>query len=104
MKKNQLKTQVTVAINACNEKKAEELTVLELDKNSGAFTDYFVICSGSNPRQIQAISDEVELRLKRAGTYPNNIEGYRQAEWVLLDYVDFVVHVFPSGARSYYDL
>jgi ribosome-associated protein len=75
-----------------------------MDKNSGAFTDYFVICSGSNSRQIQAISDEVELRLKRAGTYPNNIEGYKQAEWVLLDYVDFVVHVFSATARSYYDL
>jgi ribosome-associated protein len=105
MKKNSaLIAQLTIALTACQEKKAEELTVLELDKNSGAFTDYFVICSGSNPRQIQAISDEVELRLKRAGAYPNNIEGYRQAEWVLLDYVDFVVHVFSSGARSYYDL
>src|SRR5881392_1830894 len=104
MKKNQLKTQVTVTINACNEKKAEELTILELDKNSGAFTDYFVVCSGTNPRQIQAISDEVELRLKRAGLYPNNIEGYRQADWVLLDYVDFVVHIFSETARKYYDL
>src|SRR6266480_5795511 len=104
MKKNQLKTQVTVAINACNEKKAEELTILEIDKNSGAFTDYFVICSGTNPRQIQAISDEVELRLKRAGVYPNSIEGYKQAEWVLIDYVHFVVHVFSESARKYYDL
>ena len=104
MKKNQLKTQVTVAINACNEKKAEELTILEIDKNSGAFTDYFVICSGTNPRQIQAISDEVELRLKRAGVYPNSIEGHKQAEWVLIDYVDFVVHVFSESARKYYDL
>jgi ribosome-associated protein len=105
MKKTRaLTAQLTIALTACQEKKAEELTVLELDKNSGAFTDYFVICSGSNPRQIQAISDEVELRLKRAGTYPNNIEGYRQAEWILLDYVDFVVHVFSSTARSYYDL
>src|SRR5881392_53061 len=104
MKKNQLKTQVTVAINACNEKKAEELTILELEQGTGAFTDYFVICSGTNPRQIQAISDEVELRLKRAGVYPNSIEGYKQAEWVLIDYVDFVVHVFSESARKYYDL
>ncbi len=104
MKKNQLKTQITDAISACNEKKAEDLAILELDKNSGAFTDYFVICSGTNPRQIQAISDEVELRLKRAGVYPNNIEGYKQAEWVLIDYVDFVVHVFSESARKYYDL
>lgn len=105
MKKNNVLTsQLTTAIAACQDKKAEELTILEMDKDSGAFTDYFVICSGSNPRQIQAISDEVELRLKRAGTYPNNIEGYKQAEWVLLDYVDFVVHVFSANARSYYDL
>jgi ribosome-associated protein len=104
MKKNDLKKQVSEAISACQEKKAEELTLLELDKNSGAFTDYFVICSGTNPRQIQAISDEVELRLKRAGIYPHNIEGYKQAEWVLLDYVDFVVHVFSGTARRYYDL
>ncbi len=104
MKKNDLKKQVSEAIAACHEKKAEELTVLELEQGSGAFTDYFVICSGANPRQIQAISDEVELRLKRAGIYPNNIEGHRQAEWVLLDYVDFVVHVFSETARKYYDL
>jgi ribosome-associated protein len=104
MKTSDLKKQVSEAILACQEKKAEELTVLELEKNSGAFTDYFVVCSGSNPRQIQAISDEVELRLKRAGLYPNNIEGYKQAEWVLLDYVDFVVHVFSEASRKYYDL
>jgi len=103
-KTDTLTSQLTTAIAACQDKKAEDLTILQMDKNSGAFTDYFVICSGSNPRQIQAISDEVELRLKRAGTYPNNIEGYKQAEWVLLDYVDFVVHVFSATARSYYDL
>lgn len=103
-KTDALTSQLTTAIAACQDKKAEDLTILQMDKNSGAFTDYFVICSGSNPRQIQAISDEVELRLKRAGTYPNNIEGYKQAEWVLLDYVDFVVHVFSATARSYYDL
>jgi ribosome-associated protein len=104
MKTQDLNTQVSEAIRACQEKKAEELTILELDQDSGAFTDYFVICSGTNPRQIQAISDEIELRLKRAGTYPHNIEGYKQAEWVLLDYVDFVVHIFSESARRYYDL
>lgn len=103
-KTSALSPQLTDAIRACEDKKAEDLTVLQMDKNSGAFTDYFVICSGTNPRQIQAISDEVELRLKRAGTYPNNIEGYKQAEWILLDYVDFVVHVFSAAARNYYDL
>jgi ribosome-associated protein len=75
-----------------------------LDKGSGAFTDYFVVCSGTNPRQIQAISDEVEERLEKTGLRPTHVEGYKQAEWVLLDYVDFVVHVFSEKARQLYDL
>jgi len=104
MKKNELKKQVAAAIQACLEKKAEELSVLEMEKGSGAFTDYFVLCSGTNPRQIQAIADEVELRLKGAGLRPTHVEGYRQAEWVLIDYVDFVVHVFSEKARKFYDL
>jgi len=104
MKNNTLKQQVTEAIGACQEKKAEEISLLELEKDSGAFTDYFVICSGTNPRQIQAISDEVELRLKRADIRPAHVEGYRQADWVLLDYVDFVVHVFSEKSRRFYDL
>src|SRR3989440_5305390 len=103
-KKNTLKQQVSDAISACVEKKAEDISVLELEKNSGAFTDYFVVCSGSNPRQIQAISDEVEQRLAKTGLRPTHVEGYKQAEWVLLDYVDFVVHVFSEQARKYYDL
>jgi len=104
MKKNDLKKQVSQALAACEEKKAEQITVLEMEPASGAFTDYFLICSGTNPRQIQAISDEIELRLKRAGVYPNSIEGYKQAEWILIDYVDFVVHIFSEAARRYYDL
>jgi ribosome-associated protein len=104
MKKSELKKQVTAAIQACLEKKAEELSILEMEKGSGAFTDYFVLCSGTNPRQVQAIADEVELRLKAAGIRPNNVEGYNQAEWVLIDYVDFVVHVFSEKARKFYDL
>jgi len=104
MKKNDLKRQVSEALTACQEKKAEDITVLELEKSSGAFTDYFVLCSGTNPRQIQAIADEVDERLERAGLRPIHVEGYKQAEWVLLDYVDFVVHVFSEKARKYYDL
>src|SRR6058998_3914187 len=104
MKKTDLQRQVTEAISACQEKKAEEITVLELEKDSGAFTDYFVVCSGTNPRQVQAISDEVEERLDKAGMRPAHVEGYKQAEWVLLDYVDFVVHVFSEKARKYYEL
>jgi ribosome-associated protein len=103
MKKSELKKQVSAAIQACLEKKAEELTILEMEKGS-ALTDYFVLCSGTNPRQVQAIVDEVEIQLKRAGIRPNNIEGYNNAEWVLMDYVDFVVHVFSEKARKFYDL
>jgi ribosome-associated protein len=103
-KKNELKQQISAAIQACLEKKAEELSILEMEKGSGAFTDYFVLCSGTNPRQVQAIADEVELRLKAANLRPAHVEGYKQAEWVLLDYVDFVVHVFSEKARKFYDL
>lgn len=103
-KKSELKQQISAAIQACLEKKAEELSILEMDKGSGAFTDYFVLCSGTNPRQVQAIADEVELRLKRTGLRPTHVEGYSQAEWVLIDYVDFVVHVFSEKARKFYDL
>ena len=77
--KNDSKPQISEAIRACLEKKAEEITILELEQGSGAFTDYFVVCSGSNPRQVQAISDEVEDRLEQAGMRPNQIEGYKQA-------------------------
>jgi len=104
MKKSELKKQVAAAIQACLEKKGEELSILEMEKGSGAFTDYFVLCSGTNPRQIQAIADEVELRLKNTGLRPTHVEGYKQAEWVLVDYVDFVVHVFSEKARKFYDL
>jgi ribosome-associated protein len=104
MKKNELKRQVAAAIQACLDKKAEELSILEMEKGSGAFTDYFVLCSGTNPRQVQAIADEVELRLKAADLRPAHVEGYKQGEWILVDYVDFVVHVFSEKARKFYDL
>src|SRR5713226_7566709 len=82
MKKSESRIQISEAIRACLEKKAEEITILELEQGSGAFTDYFVVCSGTNPRQVQAIADEVETRVKKAGLRPNQIEGYRQAELV----------------------
>jgi ribosome-associated protein len=96
--------QVLAALAACDAKKAEDLTVLEMDQSASAFTDYFVICSGSNPRQVQAIADEVGEQLEQAGQRAAHVEGYHQAEWVLLDYVDFVVHVFAPAARKFYDL
>src|SRR5436309_11680556 len=100
----QTRSQVASAVQACEEKKGEEISILEMDKNSSAFTDYFVICTGRNPRQIQAIADEVELRLKKDGVRANQVEGYNQADWVLIDYVDFVVHVFSEASRKFYDL
>ena len=102
--KNSLKQQVQEAILACQDKQAEQVTILELEKDSGAFTDYFVMCSGTNPRQIQAIADAVDERLEQLGMRVTHREGYKQAEWVLLDYVDFVVHVFSEKARQFYDL
>jgi ribosome-associated protein len=103
-KKDDLKLQVSEAILACQDKQADNVTVLELEKDSGAFTDYFVMCSGSNSRQIQAIADAVDERLEALGMRVTHAEGYKQAEWVLLDYVDFVVHVFSEKARQFYDL
>jgi ribosome-associated protein len=103
-KKNDLKLQVCEAILACQDKQADDVTILELEKDSGAFTDYFVMCSGTNPRQIQAIADAVDERLEALGLRVTHSEGYKQAEWVLLDYVDFVVHVFSEKARQFYDL
>ena len=103
-KTSKLRQQVAAAIAAAEAKKAEDLTILEMDRTSPAFTDYFVIATGSNPRQIQAISDEVEQRLSKVGLHPAHIEGYNQADWVLLDYVDFVVHVFSQRARNFYNL
>jgi ribosome-associated protein len=103
-KKDDLKRQVNEAILACQDKQAEDVAILELEKDSGAFTDYFVMCSGTNPRQIQAIADAVDERLEALGLRVAHSEGYKQAEWVLLDYVDFVVHIFSEKARQFYDL
>ena len=104
MTKNEIKQQVLTALAAAKSKKAEDVTVLELGKEASTFTDYFLICSGTNPRQVQAIADEVDEKLSKAGFEPNHREGYEQAEWVLLDYVDFVVHIFSSKSRGFYDL
>jgi ribosome-associated protein len=90
---------------ACEDKKAEDTRILELDQADSAFTDFFLIASGTNERQTQAIADEVELRLKHDfGAYPNSVEGRRQGEWILMDYVDFVVHIFLTEKRTYYDI
>lgn len=100
----QTRQHVAIAVKAVEGKKGEDVSILELDRNSGAFTDYFVVCSGTNPRQIQAMADDVQKSLAEAGQRPNSVEGYTQAEWVLLDYVDFVLHIFSERARKFYDL
>ena len=94
---------ISTAIEAARDKKATGVVVLDL-KKAGAFTDYFVICSAANPRQVQAIADAIEEALKGQKQRPSLVEGYARAEWVLLDYFDFVVHVFSKHARDFYGL
>lgn len=99
----ELDERIFAALNAAAEKKAIEIVVLDL-REIATFTDYFVIVSGTNERQVQAISDGVADTLKKAGTPAARIEGYQTAEWILLDYGDFVFHVFDDKARKFYDL
>ena len=94
---------ILTALAAASDKKAINVILLDL-REIASFTDYFVITSGANERQVQAISDEVFERLKKAGTPAARVEGYKMAEWILLDYGDFVVHVFEDKARKFYDL
>ena len=93
------------AAAACEDKKAEDIRILALDPTESGLTDYFLICNGTNDRQNVAITDEIEIRLKRDfGTYPTSVEGRRQGEWILMDYVDFIVHVFSPEKRAFYGL
>ncbi len=91
------------AARAAESKKALDLRVLDL-RDISSFTDFFVICTGTNARQIQAIADEVGMQLKKAGRTPLGVEGYDSADWVLADYGDFIVHIFSEKARGFYDL
>lgn len=92
-----------MAVRAAESKKATDVRVLDLTGIT-AFADYFVIATGANGRNVQAIADEVGLRLKQQGELPFSVEGYTQAEWILADYGDFLVHVFSVKSREYYDL
>jgi ribosome-associated protein len=92
-----------MALTAAAEKKAIDTVVLDL-REIASFTDYFIIASGANERQVQAISDEVVDTLKKSGTPVIRVEGYKTAEWILLDYGDFVMHIFGDKARKFYDL
>ena len=103
MKANDVRAQVAIAVRACTEKKAEDITILRLDAASG-LTDYFVICSGANPRQVEAIAEAVDEHLSKSGVEPLNVDGRRSENWVAVDYGDFMVHVFSESARKFYDL
>ncbi len=98
-----LPRQVEAAVRAADDKQAKDLIVLDLRKAAG-FTDYFVIGSGTNPRQIRAIADAVMESLAALGAKPAHVEGYDRSEWVLLDYFDFVVHIFAPETRLFYGL
>lgn len=92
-----------MAVRAAESKKASDIRVLDLSGIT-AFADYFVICTAANARNAQAIADEVGMRLKQAGELPSSLEGYNQADWILADYGDFLVHIFSPKSREYYDL
>lgn len=100
---NSSREPVWIAVEAAQEKKAQRIVLLEMKEVAG-FTDQFLLCHGTSSRQVQAISDEVFRRLSLAGLRPAHIEGYNHAEWVLMDYSDFVVHIFSEKARGFYDL
>ena len=105
MPSTEVNQMLAAAAAACEDKKAEDIRILALDPSESGLADYFLICNGTNDRQNVAISDEIEIRLKREfGTYPNSVEGRRQGEWVLMDYVDFIVHVFSPEKRAFYGL
>jgi ribosome-associated protein len=101
----QIRILVQAAAQACEDKKGEETRILELDPIDAGLSDFFLITSASNDRQAIAIADEIEHRLKKEhGVFPNSVEGRRKGDWVLLDYVDFVVHVFLAERRAFYDI
>lgn len=94
---------ILAVVDAVRDRKGEDVIALDL-RESDAFTDYFVVCTGQNRRQVQAIADAVETALRAKKLRPTHVEGYERGEWVLLDYFDFVVHVFSPSARSFYGL
>jgi ribosome-associated protein len=100
---DKLDERICLALSAASDKKAVNLVVLDL-REIASFTDYFLITSGTNVRQVQAIADEVVEQLKKQGTRAARVEGYKTAEWVLVDYGDFIVHIFEDKARQFYDL
>jgi ribosome-associated protein len=98
-----LSQELTLGIAAALDKKAADIVVLDLRKGS-AFTDFFVICTGANSRQVQAIAEAVQAAIGRTGARPALVEGLARAEWVLMDYFDFIVHIFTPATREFYGL
>ncbi len=95
--------ELRIAVEASQEKKAQDLVVLDL-RGLASFTDFFLLCTGTSNRQLKAIADAIEEKLGRIRVKPDHIEGYPSGEWILMDYVDFIVHVFTPKTRSHYDL
>lgn len=92
-----------IAVKAADDKKAHDLVVLDISQIA-SFADYFLLCTADSSRQMQAIADEIEAKLKASGIRLSHREGYQHAEWILMDYLDLVVHIFSKDARVYYDL
>ena len=99
----QLPDRLLEAATAAYGKKATAVVALDL-RNVPSFTDYFLICSGQTPRQAKAIAEAIEMALGASGTKPAHVEGYDRSDWILLDYFDFVVHVFTADQRRFYSL
>ena len=95
--------ELRVAVKASQEKKATDLVVLDL-RGLASFTDFFLLACGTSNRQLKAIADAVEEELASKGIKPGHVEGYSQGDWILMDYVDFVVHIFTPPSRTYYNL
>jgi ribosome-associated protein len=101
--RKRLSAEVAKAVRAALDKKAIDVVVLDL-RHTAAFTDYFILCSGQTQRQVKAIADAVEEALRAAKIRPAHIEGYDRAEWVLMDFFTFIVHVFTPSMRAFYSL
>jgi len=100
---SRIPSEIQRAIAAADDKKADDVVLLDLRKAAG-FADYFLICSGGNPRQIRAIADAIMEALAAGGARPAHVEGYQRSEWILLDYFDFIVHIFGPETRLFYSL
>ena len=101
--RKRLSGEVGKAVQAALDKKALDVVVLDL-RNTPAFTDFFILCSGQNARQVKAIADAVEETLRAAKVRPAHVEGYERAEWILMDFFTFIVHVFTPQTRAFYSL